>query len=69
MRYLNRRAILENDPRPINENDPCWAALAEYFRIVLSQPQQEGWHELRVTVRRQADGSVQLYLPTLKELS
>ena len=47
---------------------PTWAKpLEPYFRTVLSS-QSEGWHEFRVMIRREEDGSVLLYMPILKEL-
>lgn len=61
------QAILECAPRPINDNYPCWKGLASYFETVLSS-QPEGFHEFRLIVRRDADGSVLLYMPTMKEL-
>lgn len=60
------RAILEHAPRPINNTD-LGKALEPYFRTVLSS-QPEGWHAFQVMIRREEDGSVLLYTPTLKEL-
>jgi len=62
------RTILEHAPRPINDNDPCWRGLAGYFKTVLSSC-PEGWHEFRVAIRRNEDGTILLYLPTLKDLN
>lgn len=62
------RALIENAPRPINENDTCWQYLAGYLQTILSG-QSSGWHEFRVVAKRQGDGTVLLYMPTIKELS
>lgn len=58
------RGILECAPRPINDTD-LGKGLALYFDKLTSLP--EGFHELRVIVRKSDDG-VLFYLPTLTEI-